>query len=65
MHLEIGVEAIGFSRQQRLQFAARDFLFQIFQRGLSLGNDCPDRSRLRRVDHPVSVLELALDLAMP
>ena len=63
MHLEVGVEAIGFPRQQRLQFAARDFLFQIFQRGLGLGNDALIVLGFAELDHADIILELALDLA--
>ena len=49
MHFEIGIEPVGLARQQRLEFAAGDFLLQGFQRVLGLGDDARHRSRLRRV----------------
>ena len=61
--LEIGIEAVGFARQQRFQLAAGDFLLQVLQRGLGLGDDAGIVLGLAEFDHADIVLELALDLA--
>ena len=63
MDFEIGIEAVGFARQQRLQFAPRDFLFQVLQRGLGLGDDAGIVLGFAELDHADIVLEVALDLA--
>ena len=63
MNLEIGIEAVGLARQQRLELAAGDFLLQIFQRGLGLGDHGLVVLGLAEFDHADIVLELALDLA--
>jgi hypothetical protein len=63
MNLEIGIEAVGFARQQRFQFAAGDFLLQVLQRGLGFGDDAGIVLGFAEFDHPDIVLEFALDLA--
>jgi hypothetical protein len=63
MYLEVGIEAVGFTRQQGLQLAAGDFLFQGFQRRLGFGNNPLVVLGLAELDHADIVLELTLDLA--
>ncbi len=63
MDFEIGIETVGFARQQRLEFAPRDFLLEVLQRGFSLGNDTRIALGLAELDHADIVLELLLDLA--
>ena len=63
VNLEIGIEAVGFARQQRFEFAARDFLFQVLQRGLGFGDNAAIVLGFAEFDHADIVLEFALDLA--
>ena len=63
MNLEIGIEAVGLARQQRFELAAGDFLLQVFQRGLGLGDDALVVLGFAEFDHADIVLEFALDLA--
>ena len=63
MNFEIGIEPVGFARQQRLQLAARDFLLQILQRGLGFGDDACIVLGFAEFDHADIVFEFALDLA--
>jgi hypothetical protein len=63
MDLEIGIEAVGFARQQRLELAPRDFLLEGLQRSLGFGDDAVIALGLAELDHADVVLELLLDLA--
>ncbi|OIQ65037.1 hypothetical protein GALL_534080 [mine drainage metagenome] len=63
VNLEIGIEAVGFPRQQGLQLATRDFLLQGFQRGLGFSHHARIVLGLAEFDHADIVLEFALDLA--
>ena len=61
MDFEVGVETIGFARQQRLQFAARHLFFQLRQRRLGLAHDTLVVLGLAECDHLDVVVEIALD----
>ena len=63
MNLKVGIEAIGLARQQRFKFAARDFLLQLFQRGLGFSHDTGIVLGFAELDHADIVFKLALDLA--
>ena len=63
MHFEIGIELVGLAREQRLEFAAGDFLLQFLQRVLGLGDDAGVVLLLAERDHVDVVLQVALDLA--
>ena len=63
MDFEIGIELVGFARQQRFQLAPRDLAFQVLQRLFGVGNDTGIVLGLAELDHADIVLELALDLA--
>ena len=63
MDFEIGVEPVGFAGQQRFEFAAGDFLFQVFQRGFGFRDHAFVVLGLAEFDHADVVFELALDLA--
>ena len=61
--LEIGIEAVGLTRQQRLELAAGDLRFQRLQRLFGLGDDALIALLLAEPDHVDIVGEIALDLA--
>ncbi|MGY3659117.1 hypothetical protein ACVJ19_005780 [Bradyrhizobium sp. USDA 376] len=63
MDFEIGIEAVGLARQQRLELAACDFLLQVLQRSFGFGNDAVIALGLAELDHADIVFELLLDLA--
>ena len=63
MDFEIGIEPVGLARQQRFQLAPRDFLLQVLQRLLGLGDHALIVLGFAELDHADIVLELALDLA--
>ncbi len=63
MDFEIGIELVGFARQQRLKLAPRDLLLQVLQRILGFDNDARIVLGFAELDHVDIVLELALDLA--
>ena len=63
MDLEIGIEPVGLAAEQRLEFAAGNFLFQRLQRGLGLGDNAFVVLGFAELDHADIVLEFALDLA--
>ena len=65
MNLEIGIEAVGFTAEQRLQLAPRDFLLQGFQGRLGFGHHAFIALGFAEFDHADIVLEFALDLADP
>jgi hypothetical protein len=62
MNLKVGVETIRLAREQRLEFAARDFLFERLQGGFGFLDDGLIVLGLAEFDHPDLVLEFALDL---
>jgi hypothetical protein len=63
MHFEIGIETVRLARQQRLEFTARNFFFESFQRVLGLENDARVVLGLAEFDHSDIVFQFALDLA--
>jgi hypothetical protein len=63
MHLQVGIEAIGFACKKRLQLAARDLLLQILQRGLGLHDHAGIVLGLAEFDHVDIVGKFPLDLA--
>ena len=63
MDLEIGIEPVGLAAEQRLEFAAGDFLLQGFQGGLGFRDHAFIVLGLAEFDHADIVLELAFDLA--
>ena len=65
MDFEIAVVGVGLARQQRFELAARDFLLQVAQRLLGLGDDGSIVLGFAELDHADLVVELALDLEMP
>jgi hypothetical protein len=63
VNLEIGIEAVGFARQQGFELTARDFPLQGLERGLGFSHHARIVLGLAEFDHADIVFELALDLA--
>jgi hypothetical protein len=63
MNLEIGIEAVGFARQQGFEFPPCDLLLERLESGFGFGHDTGIVLGLAEFDHADIVLEIALDLA--
>ena len=61
MHFEIAIVAVGFARQQRFQFAARDFDFELAQARFRFGDGFGVVLALAKLDQSDLIVELLLD----
>ena len=61
MDFEVTVIGVGLTRQQRLQFATRDFNFEVTQRSLALRDHRAVFLALAKLDQHYLIVELTFD----